>query len=109
MTDTTTHDTITPGPWHAAGLTIRDADSAHIANVLPYHYVEADGVTVVPIPEAEAEANARAIAALPALIEAARDVLDSLTDAGEHRRPDGGEYADVAALRAALAQIDGDA
>lgn len=68
----------TPGPWvlHAPG-SLRVGDGRHEREEGCRTLVEAE---IVGIPRPEAEANARLIAAAPALLEAARAVLQWFED-----------------------------
>ena len=103
MTDTTTHDTITPGPWTA------EEYRPGWWQILG-HPPATDGILnlIATMESRDSAANARAIAALPALLEAAREMVESgYLENAAAGSPNVSRLLD--ALADALAQIDGDA
>jgi uncharacterized FlaG/YvyC family protein len=60
---------ITEGEWHATGLEIRSLSSIILANI--YNHLE------VNQSKEEAKANAKAISAVPEMIDALIDVLET--------------------------------
>lgn len=87
----------TAGPWHVGGnlaLIIYAEDGYAIADAKTYHGRHGG----IPV----AQANARAIAEVPAMVQALRELEAALT------RDMGAGYAGVALIQAILARIDGE-
>jgi hypothetical protein len=108
MTDTTAHDTITPGPWTAEYTADPDGGLWGHWYILSPATEDRDPyiASMFNRTDMTTDANARAIAALPALIDAVRCLSDYIQH--NHDAWDGDqlpeEWYDA---RAALAQLKG--